>query len=259
MGTDITKFQQEINTELAKKEVFNALVATTFDALYQRHDGVQLIKRAMLEGMMMGFTFEDFLKKNVYAVPFKNSYTLITSIDLARKIGMRSGICGKSAPIYEDDENGRVKSCTVTVKRKIDEHVGEYTATVYFSEYDTGKNLWVSKPRTMIAKVAEMHALRMACPEELAKNYIIEEMDQSIPHQEYKPVADDSNDKSKEQVDVNDQITDKQYTFIQSLAQKKLGKKIDEASLKISKEDAKKLIDKLLKMPAKGDQKNDNQ
>jgi hypothetical protein len=29
---------------------------------------------------------------------------------------------------------------------------------------------------TMIAKVAEMHALRKACPEELAKSYIEEEM-----------------------------------------------------------------------------------
>ena len=32
----------------------------------------------------------------------------------------------------------------------------------------------------MIAKVAEMHALRMACPEELSQSYIEEEMDENI-------------------------------------------------------------------------------
>ena len=33
---------------------------------------------------------------------------------------------------------------------------------VYASEYSTGKNLWRDKPRTMIQKVAEAHALRRA-------------------------------------------------------------------------------------------------
>ena len=68
-------------------------------------------------------------------------------------------------------------------QKKIDDYVGDYSATVFFSEYyKTGKNgkpsLWDTKPRTMIAKVAEMHALRMACPEELSKAYIEEDYDQ---------------------------------------------------------------------------------
>ena len=64
----------------------------------------------------------------------------------------------------------------ITVKRKINEYIGEYSATVYFSEYNTGKQQWVKKPRTMIAKVAEMHALRKACPEELSQSYTEEEI-----------------------------------------------------------------------------------
>ena len=36
------------------------------------------------------------------------------------------------------------------------------------------------KPRTMISKVAEMHALRMACPEELAQSYVEEEVEAEI-------------------------------------------------------------------------------
>jgi signal recognition particle GTPase len=50
---------------------------------------------------------------------------------------------------------------------------------VYFKEFSTGRNLWLSKPRVMIAKVAEMHALRKACPEELAQAYTEEEIEQA--------------------------------------------------------------------------------
>ena len=75
---------------------------------------------------------------------------------------MRSGIVGKDKPIFEEDKNGNIVSCTVTVKRKLPgrQTIGDFAETVYFAEYSTQRNLWVSKPRTMLAKVAEMHALR---------------------------------------------------------------------------------------------------
>lgn len=173
--TDIIKIQEEIKSELSKKEVMNALVATTFKGL-----ATPQIYLAIQEGMMRGFTFKDFLEKNVYAIPFRDKYSLVTSVDYARKIGMRSGVCGKSAPVFEEDKDGKIVSCTVTVKKQTGGVVGEFSATAYFSEYNTGRNLWVSKPRTMIAKVAEMHALRMACPEELAQSYAEEEIEKEI-------------------------------------------------------------------------------
>lgn len=49
-------------------------------------------------------------------------------------------------------------------------------ATVSFSEYNTGKALWVSKPATMIRKVAKAQALREAFPEECARLYDPAEM-----------------------------------------------------------------------------------
>lgn len=168
--TDIIKIQEEINTQLASKEVMNALIATTFKGLE-----VNLIKRAIMEGMMRGFQFKDFLEKNVYAIPFRDGYSLVTSLDYARKVGMRSGVIGKSAPGYAE-KDGKVIACSITIKRKVGEEIGEYTATVFFDEYNTGYNLWKTKPRTMLAKVAEMHALRMACPEELAQSYSEEEV-----------------------------------------------------------------------------------
>lgn len=167
--TDLTIIKNEINKQIADKEVFTTLLQTTFKGLE-----ASTAKRAMLEGAMRGFEFKDFLEKNVYAIPFKGTYSLVSSIDYARKIGMRSGVVGVSAPILEII-NDKIISCTITVKRKIDDYIGEYSATVYFDEYNTGFNLWKTKPKTMIAKVAEMHALRKACPEELSQIYVEED------------------------------------------------------------------------------------
>lgn len=175
MKQELIKINEEINEQLQDKKIVSALVATTFKGLTQDN-----MKKAIFEGMMRGYQFKDFLEKNVYAIPFKDSYSLITSIDFARKIAMRSGLAGKSEPIYKDSEDGKIVSCTVTVKRNVDGIIGEYTATVFFNEYTTGKNLWYSKPRTMIAKVAEMHALRSAFPEEMSQQYVEEEMDKEL-------------------------------------------------------------------------------
>ena len=91
-----------------------------------------------------------------------------------------------SEPIYEE-KDGKIISCAVTVRKG----QGEFSAKVYFTEYyKAGYNgkpsLWDTKPRTMIAKVAEMHALRKACPEELSQAYTEEEMvkEVSAPAQE---------------------------------------------------------------------------
>ncbi len=168
--SQIELINKEVSLEIANEAVQKALLATTFKGLT-----IQSMKQAMVEGMMRGFKFKDFLEKNVYAIPFSGGYSLITSIDYARKVGMRSGVVGTSRPEFEE-KDGKVVACTITIKRKIKEYVGEYSATVYFDEYNTKRNQWLTKPRTMIAKVAEMHALRKACPEELAQSYVEEEM-----------------------------------------------------------------------------------
>jgi hypothetical protein len=181
---------KEINTELEKVEIQKVLLTTTFKGL-----NLANMKTAMFEGMSRGFTFKDFLEKNIYAIPFKDGYSLITSIDYARKIGMRSGVIGKSEPTYEIDDSqfakeykianpnskDKIISCAITIKKMINGVIGEFSERVYFDEYyksNQYKNsLWDTKPRTMIAKVAEMHALRMACPEELSQAYVEEEME----------------------------------------------------------------------------------
>ena len=50
---------------------------------------------------------------------------------------------------------------------------------VSLREYDTGKGPWAKMPETMLKKVAEAAALRMAFPDELGGVYSKEEMDQA--------------------------------------------------------------------------------
>lgn len=165
--------KEEINKQLGDAETLKSLLDTTFKGLE-----APVAKRAMLEGMLRGFSFQDFLERNVYAIPYSSGYSLVTSVDYSRKIGMRSGVIGVGEPVYGMKENGKdIEWCSVTVKRRVGQDIGEFTAKVYFDEYSTGKNLWLSKKRTMIAKVAEQHAYRKACPEELAQSYVEEELE----------------------------------------------------------------------------------
>lgn len=174
----IKEMQTEIDKNFADQTTLNSLMTITFNGLKP-----ETAKRAALEATMRGYTFRDFLEKNVYAIPYGEKYNLVSSIDYYRKVGMRSGVCGSSAPVFEVDPSSRqIISCTITIKRSLDKGViGEFTSTAYFSEYNNGRNLWISKPRTMLAKVAEMQALRKACPEELAQAYIEEEMPEAKP------------------------------------------------------------------------------
>lgn len=172
----VAAINDRLNMELADPKTVSALIATTFNGM----DAVR-VKQAMMEGMIRGFKFEDFLHKNVYAIPYGSGYSLVTSIDHARKIGQRSGVIGVGAPVYtfKDEEKKQLDTCSVTVKKLVSGHIGEFVAEVSFDEYTTGRNLWSSKPKTMIAKVAEMHALRKACPE-VAEMYTEEEMHKEV-------------------------------------------------------------------------------
>lgn len=167
----VALIKSEINKELGDPETLKSLLDVTFNGME-----ASVMKRALMDGMIRGFTFKDFLEKNVYAIPYGSKYSLVTSIDYSRKIGMRSGVIGVTEPVYEMEADGKTPiACAVTVKRRVGQDIGEYTAKVYFNEYSTNQNLWKTKPRTMIAKVAEMHALRKACPEELSQSFVEEE------------------------------------------------------------------------------------
>ena len=59
-------------------------------------------------------------------------------------------------------------------------------AEVSLAEYDQGRSIWLSKPATMIRKVAVVQALREAFPAQFQALYDADEM----PTQEMNPVPD---------------------------------------------------------------------
>lgn len=126
----------------------------------------KLMFSAIIEAHALGFTAQDFLAKKVYAIPYGNKYSLVTSIDDSRSKAAATGdYAGSDGAVFTYNDNGKIDTCSVTVKKFVKGLICEFTATVYFDEYSTGRNLWATKPRTMIAKVAEMHALRKAFPD----------------------------------------------------------------------------------------------
>lgn len=203
----IVQANTELNDQLTKDpSVMRTLTATIFKGFKDE----RTVKQACLEAMIRGYSFKDIVSKKVYAIPFSGGYALVQSINDVRSIAMRNGQVGKSAPEFEE-KDGKIISCTVTVKRKVDDYVGDYTATVYFDEYNKGKDNWKTKPRTMIAKVAEMHALRMAFPEELNQSYIEEEFQkdkQSVKNDEINQRIEEKKNKIKveksEEVEIED-------------------------------------------------------
>lgn len=134
--------------------------------------------------MMAYRTRLDPLLSQLYFIKYKNRKTgeekvsYVTSIDGYRIIAHRTGMFdGIDEPIYTYDKNGALESCTVKLYRKDSEHA--FSATVDFKEYNAGRNLWLTMPKTMLAKVAEAHALRKAFPQDLSGVYTQDEMDQA--------------------------------------------------------------------------------
>lgn len=135
----------------------------------------------------------DPLAKQIVLIPFGRSddrtWQMIVTIDGYRAIAEQTGqYAGSDAPVFTWPDPA-VKtpagkqapdSATVTVYKLINGQRYPFSATVYWEEYSTGKNNWSSMPRTMLAKVAESHALRKAFPAVTSGTTTEEEMDQAI-------------------------------------------------------------------------------
>ena len=131
----------------------------------------------------------DPLAKQISLIKFGGTWTIITTIDGYRALAEQTGqYAGQDAPVftYADPPtmtNAKKKapeSATITVHKMLNEMVLPFSATVYWEEYSTGTNNWSSMPRTMLAKVAESHALRKAFPAVMSGLYTSEEMDQAV-------------------------------------------------------------------------------
>ena len=99
---------------------------------------------------------------------------------------------GTQAGIIVVDSKGEIKEREGTFVLDTETLVGgwakvfvkDYATPIYTSvsmkEYSTGKSNWLTKPATMIRKVALAQALREAFPEETAAMYEAGEMDKTV-------------------------------------------------------------------------------
>lgn len=124
----------------------------------------------------------------------------------------------------------------------------DFTVPVYqeadFSEYTTGRNLWVSKPKTMIKKVAESMALRKAF--NISGVYSAEEMEKEV--EQAKPTLTEQALDSEFALDdehikkIDDCKTLKELTATCGALKKELGKDYEKPLMKEYTRKKKELV-----------------
>ena len=110
--------------------------------------------------MQLAKTYQlDPFAKQIWAVKYGNNPAAIfCGRDGFLAIAHRSGKFDGMESGTRKDEDDLVGWCRVYRK----DMSRPFEVEVSLSEYSTGKNLWQTKPKTMIVKVAESHALRRA-------------------------------------------------------------------------------------------------
>jgi phage recombination protein Bet len=120
----------------------------------------------------------------IFFIKYGNSPgAVVVGIDGIRARANRTGkVAGVQRGVIKD-KDGKLTGAWAEVRRKDWTDVAR--EEVPFAEYDTGKNNWIKMPETMIKKVAEAAALRMAFPDEVG--------DLNIP-EEFEKLQDDAKD-----------------------------------------------------------------
>lgn len=128
--------------------------------------------------------------REAYLIKYGNSpATVVVGKDVLLKRAMRSEkFGGLSAGVIVVNSNGEIEEREGTFVLPDENLVGGWAkviikgyevpfySSVSMKEYSTGKSNWLTKPGTMIRKVAVAQALREAFPEEMSNLYEQEEM-----------------------------------------------------------------------------------
>lgn len=126
----------------------------------------------------MGFEPEHILRKEIIPLKVGGTIQHVVTINALRRLAHQTGKYMGCKTVASYDNDNKIVSARCTVKKLMHGQVCEYESEVMLSEYKGVGPLWKTKPVTMLKKVAEVHALRMAFSE--AENlYISEEFDHS--------------------------------------------------------------------------------
>ena len=123
----------------------------------------------------------DPLAKQIYYIRRKGKGTVQVAIDGLRLIADRTGryAGADAAEFMGTTEGGYPQIARVTVYKMVGGQRCPFSSSVRWEEYYPGDDqgfTWRRMPHTMLAKVAEAHALRRAFPADLSGLYSHEEM-----------------------------------------------------------------------------------
>lgn len=128
------------------------------------------------------------LLKLAYLIRYGNTYTFVTSISGIRGVVMKTGeFGGRTDTLFFDKDNNSYNQwifdyppvlCKVGVYRKGIEL--PFWGAARFNDFKKTGEFWNKMPSTMIAKVAESIALRLAFPDVLSGLYSEDEMNPNI-------------------------------------------------------------------------------
>ncbi|UOQ58124.1 phage recombination protein Bet [Leucobacter allii] len=152
----------------------------------------QLAPRATVEAFLAHCqrTGLDPIARQIYAIERGGKWGIQISIDGARLVAERSGEYeGQTSAQWTADGMTWVDVWLDDSKPPAAARVGVYRrsfreplfAVATFKAYSAGGPMWQKMPALMLAKCAEMLALRKAFPQDLSGLYSSEEMDQAAP------------------------------------------------------------------------------
>lgn len=128
----------------------------------------------------------------IYFIKYGNGPgTIVIGIEGFRSLAAKTGkLAGIKRGAIKDDKGVLIGAYAEVFRSDWKECAREEVPLV---EYNTGKSQWAKMPETMIKKVAEAAALRMAFPDDLGGVYTQEEMDQANKTTVYpeQPMAED--------------------------------------------------------------------
>lgn len=187
MAEEITKYETDGGQEIELSAQVVRDVCAQGNAKVTDKEGWEFIE------LCKAHRLNPFIRE-AYLVKYGSNATIITGKDVFTKRAARNERCeGFKAGVTVLTAQGHIVNREGSaVYSAIGEKVLGGWAEVYmhgyqvpvkdtvaFEEYSTGKSGWKSMPGTMIRKVALVHALREAMPEEFGGMYDSAEMDQA--------------------------------------------------------------------------------
>lgn len=179
----------------------------------------QIEKKHQNQFLEMCSTFKlNPFSRDVYAIAYKDKFNIIVGFEVYLRRASESGkLAGWKAWTTGSKENKNLKGC-------IEIHRKDFSAPFYhevdFDEYNTNQNLWVSKPKTMIKKVAMAQGFRLCFPEQLSGiGYTADELDE-MPSQEIPAEQPRNVTPKKPQISEDRQALLEDWEIITDLAKK---------------------------------------